>query len=467
MLLALTIVAATAAVSGAQVFKTVVAFNGSDGSDPSFGLVQGTDGNVYGITGQGGTNNEGTAFKVTPQGKLTTLHSFCAETNCTDGSVPEGLMQAVDGNFYGTTLAGGTGGNGIAFRMTPKGQVATLHNFCVPGNCGDGVDPYGLVQVGDGNLYGVTSGNTCQYICETFFELSTTGKLETLYDFCEEDCPNGPYPSALIAPATNGDFYGTTEAGGSYVSGSVFKVTLQGALTTLYSFCKGGNGMNCPDGLYPIASPVQGPDGNFYGTTFLGGVSTYGTIYEITPAGVLTTLYSFCSLPNCADGSFPSSPLLLATDGNFYGTTPGGGANGYGTIFRLTPNGKFTTLYSFAAVAGSGFPFDGLIQGTNGTFYGTTGGDGDNGTVFSFSIALGPFVETRPVSGTAGATVIILGNNLTSTSSVSFNGTAAEFTVVSASEITTTVPEGATTGKIEVVTAGRTLLSNIPFRVSD
>ncbi len=463
--LALAVFVGTIPVANAQGFKTLVTFNGSNGSNLTSGVVQGTDANFYGVTVQGGTNNEGTAFKVTPEGKLTTLYNFCEETGCTDGSGPSGLMQAIDGNFYGTTGTGGTAGDGIAFRMSPAGKIQTLHNFCATGNCSDGVGPDGLVQVGNGNLYGVTTLSQCPDLCGTLFELSTAGELRTLYDFCSE-CSAGYYPSPLTGQAANGDFYGTTEDGGDYGYGTVFKATPQGDLTTLYSFCE-ANELNCPDGSGPVASPVQGANGNFYGTTFLGGVNSLGTIYEVTAEGALKTLYAFCSLPNCADGDFPASALLLATDGNFYGTTVGGGANGDGTIFRLTPTGKFTTLYSLAAIAGDGGPFGGLIQATNGTFYGTTGGYGSNGTVFSFSIGLGPFVETRPVSGAVGTTVIILGNNLTSTTAVSFNDTASQFTVVSPSEITTTVPEGATTGKISVVTSGGTLVSNIAFRVEE
>jgi uncharacterized repeat protein (TIGR03803 family) len=193
-----------------------------------------------------------------------------------------------------------------------------------------------------------------------------------------------------------------------------------------------------------------------------------GRVFKMTPSGTLTTLYGF------PEPAGPSA-LVQATDGNFYGTTAGGGANENGTVFQITPSGMLTTLYSFCPQSGcadgSG-PEAGLVQGTDGNFYGTASGGGncgepvlDCGTVFSLSTGLGPFVETLPSSGKVGNAVTILGTNLTGATSVTFKGTAAVFTVVSSSEITTTVPAGATSGIVRVVTPGGTLSSNVPFRV--
>ena len=208
-----------------------------------------------------------------------------------------------------------------------------------------------------------------------------------------------------------------------------------------------------------------------------GGASPYyaGTIFKITPTGTLTTLYSFCTQSGCADGDGenPIGGLVQATNGDFYGTTFNGGANDEGTVFEITPGGTLTTLYSFCAQSGctDGYaPLAGLVQATNGTLYGTTGYGGASGThsagtVFSLSVGLGPFVETQTTSGEVGAAVKILGSDLTSATSVSFNGTDATFTVVSRYLITTTVPAGATSGKVRVVTPSRTLSSNVPFRV--
>ncbi len=276
----------------------------------------------------------------------------------------------------------------------------------------------------------------------------------------------------MLVQASDGDFYGTTYGGGTYVYyGTVFKITSKGVLTTLHSF-------DSSDGASPNGGLVQGRDGNFYGTTMSFGAHNWGTAFEITAAGKFTTLYNFCSEVNCADGASPKAGLVLGTDGNFYGTTFIGGANvscssgqGCGTIFKIAA-GELTTLYSFCSQANCDdgeTPLTGLLQGTNGSFYGTTraGGAGfGGGTIFSLSVGLSPFVVTRPTSGKVGAKVTILGNKLTSATNVNFNGTAATFKVISSTEITATVPAGATGGTVEVTTAGGTLKSSVAFRVS-
>jgi uncharacterized repeat protein (TIGR03803 family) len=200
-------------------------------------------------------------------------------------------------------------------------------------------------------------------------------------------------------------------------------------------------------------------------------------VFEITPSGKLTTLYSFCAQTGCADGSEPIAGLVQATDGNLYGTTRYGGMeNFFGTVYKITPGGTLTTIYTFCLAGGAcGYqPWAGLVQGTNGELYGTTQyggfltGDCANdgcGTIFSLNVGLGPFVETLPTSGKVGATIKILGTNLAGASNVSFNGTAAVFTLASSSEITTTVPTGATTGTVQVVIPSGTLSSNVHFIV--
>jgi len=221
---------------------------------------------------------------------------------------------------------------------------------------------------------------------------------------------------------------------------------------------------------------TQAANGNFYGVTYEGGVGSCsngagcGTIFEMTPTGILTTLYSFCKVSGCPDG-FGPGPVSQATDGNFYGTTVGG-TFGEGTVFQFTPNGSLTSLYNFCSQSGcpdGQVPDGGILQATNGTFYGTTDAGGANfgGTVFSVAMGLGPFVKTVPTAGKVGANVIILGNNLTGTTKVSLNGTVATYTVVSDTEITATVPTGATTGRVVVTTPSGTLKSNVVFRVTN
>jgi uncharacterized repeat protein (TIGR03803 family) len=312
--------------------------------------------------------------------------------------------------------------------------------------------------------------------------MTPAGTLTTLYSFCSQTaCADGYWPFAGLIQGEDGNFYGTTDNGGANGGGTVFKITPAGTLTTLYSFCSKSG---CSDGYNPIAELVEATDGSFYGTTVNGGANGlyYGTVFKIRPSGNLTTLYSFCSQSGCTDGEQPYAGLVQATDGNFYGTTYAGGTSsdcyrsGCGTLFKITPSGTLTMLYSFCSQSGCAdgeLPEAGLIQHTNGSFYGATfqGGAYEGcsygcGTVFSLSVDLAPFVESEPTSGKVGATIRILGTNLTGATSVTFNGTAATFTVNSTgTAITTTVPSGATTGEVEVTTPSGTLTSNVKFHV--
>ena len=469
----LVLCATTAIALPAQTLTTLYTFCSqsgcTDGELPVAGLVQATNGDLYGTTFYGGTfyggaNGGGTVFKITPGGTLTTLYSFCSQTNCTDGTSSQAaLVQAANGDLYGTTQGGGTNGYGTVFKITPGGTLTTLYSFCSLGYpCTDGAYPdAGLVQAANGDLYGTTgigSANNLKY--GTVFKITPGGTLTTLHSFNYTD---GEGPFAGLVQAANGDLYGTTSSGGANgYYGTVFKITPGGTLTTLYSFC---SQTNCTDGAEPYARLVQAANGNFYGTTVGGGVRGGGTVFEITPTGTLTTLHRF----NGTDGATPYAWLVQAANGDLYGTTYAGGANnGGGTVFKITPGGTLTTLYSFCSQSGctdGGSPYAGLVQDTNGDFYGTTAGGGGSGTVFRLSVGLGPFVKTQPPNGKVGAAVEILGTNLTGATSLSFNGTAAVFTVVSPTLITTTVPAGASSGKVQVVTPSGTLSSNASFLV--
>src|SRR5580658_3905800 len=464
--------AVTAIALPAQTLTSLFSFDGTDGADPYAGLVQATNGDFYGTTNGGPTGTYGTVFKITLSGTLTTLYSFCSQSGCPDGEYPyAGLVQATNGDFYGTTSQGGANGNyGTVFKITPSGTLTTLYSFCSQTNCTDGYNPEGgLVQATNGDFYGTTSQGGA-YLTEgygygTVFKITPSGTLTTLHSFDEAD---GNFPTAALVQATNGDFYGTTEEDGPNGNGTVFKITPSGTLTTLYGF-------DGTDGEYPVGGLVQATNGDFYGTTDAGGANSYGTVFKITPGGTLTTLHSFCSqgsAPDCTDGQEPRAGLVQATNGDFYGTTYAGGANGSGTVFKITLSGTLTTLYNFCSQSGctdGADPYAGLVQDTDGAFYGTAsegGGASYDGTVFSLSVGLGPFVKTRPTSGKVGADVKILGTDLTGATSVSFNGTAAVFEVVSGAEITTTVPAGASSGTVQVVTPSGTLSSNVSFRVA-
>ena len=313
--------------------------NCSDGANPQAGLVQASDGNFYGTTEVGGTGHEciygscGTVFKITPQGTLTTLYSFCSQSNCDDGASPSGpVMQASDGNLYGTTFEGGTGcspvGCGTVFKITPSGAVTTLHRF----NADDGYWPFaGLVQASDGNFYGTTNLGGIDGLNGqgTIFKITPSGAVTTLYNFCSQtNCSDGAEPYGALVQADDGNLYGTVTGGGAYGDGTVFKITLSGTFTTLHSF------VGATDGAYPYAALLQARDGNFYGTTFEGGSHSAGTVFKVTPSGVLTTLHNFAGLPT--DGALSTSALVQADGGNFYGTASIGGADDYGTVFRLT-----------------------------------------------------------------------------------------------------------------------------------
>jgi uncharacterized repeat protein (TIGR03803 family) len=464
--------ATTAIALRAQTFTTLHSFDNTDGVNPESTPVQATNGGLYGTTPGGGANGGGTVFIISTGGTLTTLYSFCAQTACADGSGPfPALVEATNGDFYGTTNGGGAGNAGTVFKITQSGTLTTLYSFCSQTNCTDGAYPDGaLVQATNGALYGTTSGGGTSND-GTVFEITPSGAFTTLHSF---DGTDGQAPTTGLVQATNGDFYGTTGSGGPacappylFYCGSVFRITTSGVLATIYTFCSQGD--NCADGSGP-SGLIQATNGNLYGTTNIGGTSSIaaqGTVFKISPSGTLTTLHSFCY---CTGGANPDAGLVQGTDGNFYGTTEDDGANHGGTIFKITPGGMLTTLYNFCAQHGctdGENPYATLVQDTDGTFYGTTASGGTNGygTVFSLSVGLGPFVKTLPTAGKLGAAVKILGTDLTGATKVSFNGTAAVFEVVSSSLITTTLPAGATTGAVEVVVPSGPLSSNVAFRV--
>lgn len=234
-------------------------------------------------------------------------------------------------------------------------------------------------------------------------------------------------------------------------------------MTTLHVFDFTNDG-EWSDGL------VQASDGNFYGTTEWGGANLTGTIFKVTPEGKFSIVYAFCSQANCADGGESYTPLIEATDGNLYGTTIAGGSNGdYGTIFQFSLQGKLTAVHSFDGTDGCD-SYVPLLQATNGIFYSaeTRGGLGcapDPGSVYSLDMGLGPFVAFVRNSGRVGQTRGIFGQGFTGTTGVSFNSVAATYTVISDTYLSATVPASATTGFVTVVTPSGTLTSNVQFHV--
>ena len=383
-------------ITPAGVVTNLHSFSGPDGLFPDAGLVQGTDGNFYGMTSQGGTTfidsnspGNGTAFRITPAGVLTTLHSFTGYPG--DGQDPGGaFIQGSDGNFYGTTKGGGSVGGGTVFQMTPAGVVTILY---ILGNGYDGAEPdAGVIQGSDGN------------------------------------------------------FYGTTRLGGNG-AGTVFQLTPQGVYTTLYSF----PALGTTAGADPVASLVQGSDGNFYGTTETTGANGAGTVFQITPAGAFTSLYSFTENNQILDGA-----LIQARDGNFYGTTYYGGADGAGTVFQLTPAGVVTTIYSFTGVGTEGGgPAAALAQGSDGNLYGTTqiGGPANDGTIYRLALGggtTGPVSTTPVVTLTASTPTVDLGSG--GTGVFTFTLSAAQTSKV---VVAYTVKGSAVNGTDDVALSGK------------
>jgi uncharacterized repeat protein (TIGR03803 family) len=532
---------ASAASCAGQTFATLVNFNLTNGSGPNAELVQGRDGNLYGTTGLGGSSNNctdgcGTVFKVTPSGVLTTLHSF----DGTDGSFPTGIVLGADENFYGTTASGGSssncsGGCGTVFKITPAGKLVSLHSF----DAADGSGSYsGLIQGTDGNLYGTTgyggSSTNCTNGCGTVFKISAAGTLTVLHSF---DGADGSGPNAGLVQGKNGAFYGTTFSGGTTSNGTAFELTAKGSFTTIHNFNGtdgsgiysgliqgsngnfygttevGGGGNNDgtafemtpvglvttlhdfgggADGINPTGL-VLGSDGNFYGTAQIGGTYLFGAVFRMTPKGIVKTLHSF----NSYDGEDPQCAPFQATNGKFYGTTFGEGPGGYGTLFSVS-NGlsPFVVLRTRSGKVGAKV----MILGMNLTGSTAVQFNGVNATTFSVPQA-GEIVATvpadattgyvtvttpsrilqsstkfdvipqitsfTPTGGPVGTSVTITGASLTQTTAVTFGGVkASSFTVVSDTELSVTVPNGAKTGKLVVTTSGGSATSSTTFSVT-
>jgi len=440
-----------ATLANAQTYTVLYNFGGNPG-DPVFpemdAIAQGRDGNMY-SSAHGGTTGRGVVFRITPTGTLTPLHTF----NATDGAGPVGgLSLATDGRFYGTTEYGGVNGinsPGTVFKITADGVLSTLHFFS---GGTDGANPTANpVQGMDGNLYGTTMlGGASQGAgYGTVYKTASTSTYSKLHGFA----PLGQ-PMAPLVQGTDGKFYGVSQ-------NLIFTITESGEFQKLFDF-----NLNSQKGLLPNGPLVEGSDGNFYGTTYKGGTGNGGVVFKITPSGQLTVIHNFVG---GADGLFPLGGLVQATDGNFYGTTSGVNF-GCGTIFRVSIAGNITTLHFFGGVVGGMNdgcnPIVTLLQHTNGLLYGDTDDGGMGGGVFfSFDAQLPQFVSVLPAASRVGQTVGIFGQGLSSTTGVSFNGTPAQFTVVSDTYLTAPVPSGATTGFVTVTTTGGALESNKKFQV--
>ncbi len=389
-------------ITAGGVFTTLHNFYGgnasddAEGTEPHAALIQGRDGNFYGSTEFGGASGGfgfGTLFKISPQGDLTTLHSF-QETDY-DGGFPESpLIQAADGNIYGTTERGGpVRDGGTIFKLTLKGVFTTLHSFDVR----DGAAPTTLIQNDDGVLYGLTVRGGL-YGGGAFFKITIGGAFAKVASLGLVSNDDGAFTFAPVVQGTDGSLYGVTVNGGLNGNGTIFKLTIAGVYTVLHTFSPLNDFGTNSDGANSNAGLIQGADGSFYGTATGGGLNGEGTIFKITPDGAFTTLVNFDPVTATStnnSGALPNSSLIQATDGNFYGMANSGGVYANGSIYRITPGGTLTTLHSFSTATFSHMNSDGanpnagLVQGTDGNLYGltTVGGANGEGVIFKMTLS--------------------------------------------------------------------------------
>jgi uncharacterized repeat protein (TIGR03803 family) len=450
------------------------------------------------------------AASLAANAQYSVLYNF--GTNSGDPYQPQysGIIaQGRDGNLYTTTDGGGANFYGAVLQITPAGTLKVMYSFDFTHGEAPGS---GLTLGTDGNFYGTTYlGGTSSV--GNVFKITSSGTLTVLYNFTNGS--DGGSPNAPPVQGTDGNWYGTTSTGGANGQGTVYKMTPAGVLTTIYSF-------DNTHGAQPRDPLVQGTDGLFYGTALYGGTIGYGVIFKITTAGKLTVLYNF----DTAHGGYPVSPLIQGNDGNFYGTAEDYGSVGGGVAFKVTPAGAFTVLHNMNAGTDGETPLAGLVQASDGNFYGTNFGQGSGsvgtlfemtptgtlsvlnnfdgthgaqpnvtplqhtngilygdtyeggsgslgcaagtcGVFYSWNGSLPAFAGLVSTSGKVGAKIGILGQNFSSSSVVTFGKAQATTVTLSGTTfITATVPSGATTASVTVTTTSGTLTSNKKFRVT-
>lgn len=436
------VVSLAPAPAGAQTFSTLYSFTGgSDGAYPLGGLIQASDGNLYGTTtyssasGASGLGGFGTVFRITTAGQLQTLYTF---TGGDDGANPSGrLVQASDGNLYGTTAYGGasgqgTHGHGTVFRITLSGQLTTIYSFT--GGSDGGYIASGLIQARDGYLYGAAEaggdyGSTSGGY-GTVFRISTLGALSA---FSFTGGEQGANPVGSLVQDTNGYIYGTTDAGGgdygNNADGIAFSCTTQGIIEQAGAF-QGGVGE------YPNGYLIQARDGSMYGTASEGGEYEnngigFGTVYRLDPPYVPQAIYLFTG---GADGSSPYGGVIQAIDGDLYGAAAYGGGGawplGYGTLFRMTTAGAFTLLHTFSGAADGAYPLAALTQTRDGAVYGETqqggaSGAGANRYGTIFRLVLGPPISDVTAQAGSSTAIVTWSTATQGTSVVQYGFTSA------------------------------------------
>jgi uncharacterized repeat protein (TIGR03803 family) len=355
------------------------------GASPVSDLVRGNDGNFYGMASEGGSYNHGTIFKITPTGNLTVIKHF----NLTvDGGYPKGsLLLANDGNFYGMTSGGSINNGGAIFKLTPSGTYTILRSLSINT---DGGRPQGhLIQATDGFLYGINNaGGVNGY--GTIFKIKTDGTSYTVLKSMVNTTGANSYGS--LVQASDGNFYGMTNLGGTANRGVIFRITPAGTYTVLRNL----NGTT--DGQYPFGDLIQAKDGFLYGMTNSAGANYTGTIFKIKTDGTSFTVLR--SLSPAVEGGSPKGSLKQASDGNFYGLTYNTSGGYHGAVFKMTSAGAVTAIKKFTGATEGGYPFGSLIQAPDGLLYGMTysGGKNAKGTVFKITTA-GAFTVLAHLNG--------------------------------------------------------------------
>jgi uncharacterized repeat protein (TIGR03803 family) len=396
MVAAILMMLAAAIGAPAQMLSVLYTFTGgADGGVPVQGVVPDGTGNFYGTAAFGGnalgTSGAGVVFKLDSTGTETVLYTF---TGGVDGRDPEGVVRDGTGNLYGITAEGGTAGScapssgcGVVFKLDPTGNETVLHSFT---GGSDGASPNAPpVRDAVGNLYGTTIlggtfGGTCaSYGCGVVYMLDPADNETVLHSFTGGS--DGAYPYDGVIRDSAGNLYGTTMSGGIAEScggysgcGVVFRLDSSGNESVLHTFYGGANG------TFPFSGVVRDAAGNLYGSTEDGGTASCtacGLVFKLSSAAGEAVLHRFSG----PDGDLPFVSFL-DQQGNLYGTTEEGGAFGYGTVFRVSPLGKETILYSFTGGSDGAAPYPGLVP-YKGSLYGTTGGGGSGwGVVFKLSI---------------------------------------------------------------------------------
>jgi uncharacterized repeat protein (TIGR03803 family) len=437
----------------AQQFTVVHAFGPApDAQGPRGALAQGQDGNLYGVTIDGGSFGEGTVFELMGKDVL-----LIYDQNDAVGGIHcnTGLTVGSDGSFFGTCPGGKPPyDSGTIFNVDSKGVFSTLYSF----SGSDGKDPeVGRPVLGaDGNYYGVTSEGGANG-GGTAFVMTPTGQLSKLADF--GGSTGGPSsPSGELIQGPDANFYGTSSSGGKLGGGTVFRMTGTGQVTVLHDFPT----KSTTDGVSPMGGVVRAKSGALFGGTFSGGTGNLGTVYELKPTGKEVVLYSFSASDNV---SFLCDPLTLAADGALYGTAANSQNDSYGTsvLFKVTTARTFTILHTFDP-ATEGTKVSGpLLLNTNGTFYGVTetGGTGGGGTLYSLNTGLAPFVSLSPSFGPVGATIGVYGQGFSAKTKVTFAGTPATFTPSGANYGLAIVPAGAATGNVIVRNPGQARMKSL------